>query len=139
MDHAKKMGHIHAEFHISNIDLNPETLFFLLLSYPSIKIHSAELRYEDDSLVPRLQTFLAAQQGKTVDELLQEISEQIDKDIAKEENKFNKNALKALKKFVNDPDEIKITVSPTEPVPLGKLQGVNPVKVPEVLNIKIKT
>ena len=86
-----------------------------------------------------MQTFLAAQQGKTVDELLKEITEQIDQDIAKEENKFNKNALKALKKFVNDPDEIKITVSPKEPVPLGKLQGIEPVKVPEVLNMKIKT
>ena len=86
-----------------------------------------------------MQTFLAAQQGKTVDELLKEITEQIDKDIAKEENKFNKNALKSLKKFVNDPDKIKITVSPKEPVPLKKLQGVDPVKVPEVLNIKIKT
>ncbi|MBD3307203.1 hypothetical protein GF339_12300 [candidate division KSB3 bacterium] len=45
---ADAIGHVHAACHIGNIDLNVENPFFLLLSYPKMLIHSAELRYEDD-------------------------------------------------------------------------------------------
>ncbi len=136
---AERVGHINAAFHLSNIDLNPQMLFMLLLTYPNIRFHSAELSYEDDSFLPRLQKFRAEQEGKTVEDVVKEMTDELDKEIAKEENKFNKDALKALKKFVKDPDEIKITVSPKEPIPLGQLQGMDPVKAPEMLNVKIKS
>ncbi len=136
---ADDVGHIHAEFHSSNIDLNPDTIAFLLFSFPAILIHKAELRYEDDSLIPRLQKAVAEQQEKTVDELVAELTEEIDKEIDKTDNRFTQDALKAIRKFVKDPDEIRIIVSPQEPVSLGRIQQTDREKLPELLNIRIKT
>lgn len=136
---ADDVGHINAECHISNIDLDPENMAFLLFSFPGILIHNAELRYEDDSLIPRLQKAAADQQGKTVDEVIEELTEEIDKEIDKADNKFTEDALKAVKKFVKDPDKIRIIISPKDPVSLGRIQETDPQKLPELLNIKIKT
>ena len=125
---ADDAGHIQAKFQLSNIDLNPDTLFFLLMTYPNIRINSAEFSYDDDSLLPRLQKFMAEKEGKSVDAVIEEMTDSLDREIEKEENKFNKKAIKALKKFVKKPDEIKITISPKEPVSFEKLQSVPPDK-----------
>ncbi|MCP4405029.1 MAG: hypothetical protein GY801_47975 [bacterium] len=136
---ADDAGHIQAKFRLSNIDLNPDTLFFLLLTYPKIRINSAEFSYDDDSLLPRLQKYMAQEEGKSVDEIVKEMTESLDREIEKEENAFNKKALKALKKFVKKPNEIKFIIAPKEPVSLEKLQGLPPTKVPDTLNMKIKS
>ena len=136
---ADDAGHFQAKFQLSHIDLNPDTLFFLLLTYPKIRINSAEFSYDDDSLLPRLQKYRAEEEGKSVDEIVKEMTDRLDREIEKEDNAFNKKALKALKKFVKNPDEIKIIIAPKEPVSLETLQDLPPTKVPEVLNMKIKS
>ncbi len=136
---ADDVGEVAAEIHISNVDLYAQDLFSLLFALPKILLHRAELRYEDDSFVRRLQKLTAEQQGKTVDELVEEMTQTLDQEIENEENKFTKAALKAIKEFVKDPDEIKIVISPKEPVSAGKIQKTKPKALPELLNIKIKT
>lgn len=136
---ADDAGHFQAKFHLSDIDLNPDTIVFLFMTYPKIRINNAEFSYDDDSLLPRLQKFMAEEEGKSVDEVIEEMTAGLDREIEKEEDAFNKKALKALKKFVKKPNEIKITISPKEPVSLEKLMSVPPAKVPETLNMKIKS
>jgi preprotein translocase subunit YajC len=136
---AEDVGHVSAEVRLSNIDLSSVDVFSFLLSFPQILLHNAELRYEDDSLVSRMQKLAAEEQGKSVDELVKEMTDAIDKEIENEENKFTKDALKAVKKFIKDPDEIKIVISPKEPVSAGIIQKTDPKALPELLNIEIKT
>ncbi|MBD3307204.1 hypothetical protein GF339_12305 [candidate division KSB3 bacterium] len=81
----------------------------------------------------------AEQEGKTVDEVIDDMTKEIDDMIAREANAFTRDALEALKRFVRDPDEIRIVVDPDAPVPLGRLQGVDPLRLPEILNIQVKT
>ena len=136
---AQEVGHLTAELHLSNIDLNPNNFAFLLLTFPTILLNRAEIGYQDDSLMPRLQKAAADQEGKTVAELVDSITKDLDEKIAKEDNKFSKDALKALKKFVQHPEKITVTIAPKEPVAIGRFQRLDPIKLPEMLNMKIES
>jgi hypothetical protein len=136
---AKDVGRLTAELHLSNIDLNPNNFTFLLLTFPTILLNRAEIEYQDDSLMPRLQKAVADQEGKTVEELVGSITKDLDAKIAKEDNKFSKDALNALKKFVQHPEKITVTIAPKEPVALGRFQHLAPIKLPEILNMKIES
>ncbi len=135
-----KMGTIDLKFHISNIDLGSDNILSIFLFFPKILIHSAELSYRDDSLVPRLLKRGAKKEDKEVDSIISEITKDIDKEILRANNEFAKEAMEALKKFIKNPDKIVITVSPERPVPVGSIQKTeDSEELLKLLNVKIRT
>ena len=136
---ADDMGHVEMSFQVGNIDLDPNNIFFLLFAYPNILIHRAELRYDDDSLIPRLIRLAAEQQDTTEAEVVAELLAEIDAEIERAESAFSKDALKAVRRFIAKPNKIKIVINPKEPVAVGELEKLDPREVPEALNIKVRT
>lgn len=136
---ADKMGTIDLKFHISNINLSSENIISVLMFFPKILIHSAELSYRDDSLVSRLLEMEAKKEGKEVDSIISEITKDIDKEISRAKGELAKEVMEALKKFIKNPDKIAITVSPEEPVPVGSIQRTeDSEELLKLLNVKIR-
>ncbi len=131
------MGNIDLKFHLSNIDLNPDMIAGLLFSFPQILIHDAAISYNDNSLVQRLIKEAAKENGKEYDSFISDIVKEIDNEIFKEEDKFTKKGLEAIKKFVKDPNKISVSISPEKPIPIGRLQRIDePKEIIKLLNAK---
>lgn len=61
-------------------------------------------------------------------------------EIANEKDKFLKNALKAVKKFIEKPEKFSISVSPLKPTLVGRIfRAHDPNDLIEMLDIQIKT
>ncbi|MEC4675437.1 MAG: hypothetical protein VST72_00755, partial [Nitrospirota bacterium] len=137
---ADKAGEFELELHLGNIDLSPDNYMAVLFAFPQIAIENAKFRYKDDSLVSRIQQKAARESGEDVESFKNKLSSKIDKQIAKTYDDFSIKSLNALKEFIRDPNEISISVSPDEPLPLGDLQKVNdPDEIIRMLNLKIST
>lgn len=137
---ADKAGKFELELHLGNIDLSPDNYMAILFTFPQIAIQNARLTYKDDSLVSRIQKKAASESGEDVESFKNKLSSKIDKEIAKTYNDSSIESLNALKEFIRDPNEISISISPDEPLPLGELQKVNdPDEIIRMLNLKIST
>lgn len=135
---AKKMGNINLDFHMSNIDLNPDNILSVLFRFPQILIHNAELIYKDDSLVARLQQKAAKENSEDLGNYISRITREIDNKTLQEQDKFARQSMEAVKKFIKKPNNISISISPDKPVPIGRIQKVNdPKEIIKLLNVKI--
>jgi hypothetical protein len=134
---AEDMGAVSMNCRLGNLNLNPGNPFVLFLTLPSVVIYSAELRYDDDSLVSRLLKAAARERGGNVEDVISEITEKLDSEMAVEESAFAREAMKAVKDFFRSPDNITVTVSPGEPVPLGRLRQMEPREIAEALNMRV--
>ncbi len=150
---ADEVGYANLKFHISNIEIptDSENIFSFIFGLPEIKIHNARFLYEDDSLLPRIFKVAAAEEGIEVDEFIKKLTYEIDEEIDQSDTEFTKTALEELKKFVNDPKKISITLKPKNPTsikrilkfltaaPPGREKVEDPKKLIEFLNITVKS
>ncbi len=112
----------------------------LLFTFPQVLIHSAELSYEDDSLMKRVLNLVAEEDGKDVDTIIKEIITEIDSEIEKEEDAFSRKTMEAFKEFIKNPERISISIAPEEPLPVRHLQGVKDRKEAfKLLNVKVSS
>ena len=134
---AENVGHLTFSLHLGNLDLNPQNLLFLLMTYPNITIQRAELRYDDDSLISRIPHLQAAKEGKSDEAIVNEWTAQLDKELAQATNEFSKDALNAVKTFVKRPKRLKIVVAPNPPISLKALERIDPRNAPQTLNMNV--
>jgi hypothetical protein len=136
---AEKMGAITLSCRLGNFELPGQGDFLsLLFMFPTILVHSAELRYEDDSLVPRLEKSFAEGQGMDVESYVAEITGGLEEEMEREKDELTREAMKAVRDFIKKPDTITVTISPEKPVPLGRLQRMEPGELTELLNLRIR-
>ncbi len=137
---ADNVGEIDVSFQLGNIDFNPEKnipVFFLL---PKIILHNVTIAYRDESLVEVLQALAANDQNKSVAVIKAESMNKIEHLIRRTEDDFTKNALKEIKNFINNPESLTISATPTTPLALGKLFRVRePKDLINLLHVKIKS
>ena len=136
---ANDMGSIEISFQIGNFDMaaasNPLAFLF---SLPQMEIYGASVTYQDASLVNRVIAQAAREQKSDVATLKGRFNQEIDREIARETDDFTRQALLAIKGFMNDPKRIAITASPELPVSFDQLQKArDPKEVIRMLNVTI--
>jgi hypothetical protein len=135
---ADGMADVEANAHFGNVDLEPEKLVALLVTYPYILVHSAEISYQDHSLAERVMTLTAKHYDVKVDEFREGVIKEIEQQMTKTKNNFTKGALKEVQGFIEKPRRLSISVSPSEALPIGRIMGVaDPDQVIEMLNVKV--
>lgn len=137
---AKDVGAIEISFQIGNFDMsaanNPLAFLF---SLPGMEIRNAKVTYQDDSLVNRVIAQAAREQHTDPASLKERFNQEIDREIERESDAFTRQALTAIKGFVNDPKWITISAEPEHPVSLNQLQTArDPKEVIRMLNVTIK-
>lgn len=137
---ADNAGEIDISFHLSNIDINPNQMIGILFTYPQIVLHNAKIVYNDDSFAERIIELSAKQQNMEVKDFKEGVAMSIDQEIERAGDDFTKSTLKKVKKFINDPGDFSISVSPSKPCPLGSLMRAgDPNAIIGILNLKIET
>jgi len=137
---ADKVGEINISMHLGNINLDPKKIVGILFTYPQIMVYEAKINYEDASLVQRLMKLEAQKNNKNLKDFKKFLIQNLEKEIEKEKDKFTKKALVEIKKFIDDPEEFSISVSPSKPRPLGRIMRCNnPKEAIKLLNVKIKS
>ena len=130
---APKIGELSLNFLISNIDLDSDSLFLTSSSFLDILIHSAELKYHDNSLVEKFLKMKAKDEGKDIHKYVQEILDGMNKTIKESKDTFYKSFLQTFKDFVQNPGVIFIRIEPDEPLRLERLLDIQ--KLDEVVNL----
>lgn len=137
---ANDVGELSLNLKLGNIDFDPDEMLGLLFTYPQLLIHDAKIDYRDDSLIQRTLQYSARKNGIQVKELKEQLFEMLQAEIDNEKDKFTKNALKAVKKFIEKPEKFSISVSPSKPTPVGRIfSAKDPNDLIEMLDIQIKT
>ncbi len=121
---AAKLGDITLTGRIANINLSPASLPVLLFTFPNILLSQAELTYCDHSFVNRLLELAARKRGQTYDAFMKELNAKLENEIAGHSDPSLKQGIRSLKQFLNDPDTVRISISPDEPVSIGRLQDI---------------
>jgi len=159
-------GEINVSFYLGNINLNQKEIFVIPLMfmfglgtgggggsiatqsendpkgmYPHIILYEAKATYEDASLAERIIKYIAKDyKNINAEGLKMSFIQAIENEIKKEKDDFTKKALVAIKKFIDDPKELSISVSPSKPCPLGRIMRVDDLKdIIKLLNIRIKS
>lgn len=135
---ADNAGEINIGFHLSNIDFNPKQAFGILFTYPQILLHEAKIAYKDESLAERFFKFRAKQYNMDVKAFKKTLIQSVMQEIEEAKDDFTKKALIEIRKFIDDPEEFSVSVSPSSPCPLGSVMRVNtPSDIIKRLNIRI--
>ena len=137
---AEEAGNILISFRLGNISIDQEAIQTLFFTFPSLLLHEAKITYEDDSLIQRVIALEAQKAQITPEEFKKSLLDELDKDIENEKDDYTKKALGEIKSFFENPKEITLTASPSEPLPLGALMNTeDPKELIKLLNIKIKS
>lgn len=138
----KNLGNLTLNFHLNDIDLEFKNKgpMALLMVLPNIKVNSAKVAYNDDSFATRLFQTASKNMGKSVDEVKKEAKSVLDNEFTtKSDNEFKKSAINALKRFIDNPKKIAITIKPDKPVPISEIEKVEgPDALIKLLNLKIE-
>ncbi|MDY6972890.1 MAG: hypothetical protein SV775_11230 [Thermodesulfobacteriota bacterium] len=135
---ANEAGEINVSFRLGNISLEPEEIAGLLFTFQQVILHEVRICYDDDSLTERLMRLAAKEKQVSLEDFKKSLIEDVEKEIAKENDEFTQKALSEIKKFLADPDEFSISASPSKPHSLGRIMRTNdPKEVIKLLNIQI--
>lgn len=135
---ASDAGKIGLSFKLGNINLDSKNVFGLLMGYPQVMLYKAEIYYDDDSLMERVFKLQAKQMGMSLKDYKSMLINEIDNGLKTAKNQLHKKVLTAIKKFINKPDKLVITVSPSKPQPIGRIERTSIEEVVKLLNIQVE-
>ncbi|MBG6154476.1 hypothetical protein IWQ52_000897 [Labrenzia sp. EL_159] len=107
----------------------------------SAQIADASLLYSDAGLVSEKLSRISAEQNLPKDLLHDVVVAQAAQATAPIQNEaFTKMVSDAVSTYLNDPKELKVTLSPANPIPLAQILGsmAAPQTLPDLLNVKIE-
>lgn len=137
---ADNVGEMDVSFRLGNIDLNPQKNMYLFSVLPKIILHNVKVAYRDESLIEVLQALAAKDQNKSIEAIKTEAINDINQIIKREKDDFTKTALNEIKNFINNPESLTISLTPTKPLALGKLMHVSePKDLIRLLNVEVKS
>jgi hypothetical protein len=102
-----------------------------------LKIKKLSIMFDDDSYTDRILKRFADKDSKTVNEYRIEIVEQLKNYLVINKVALEDSDIKALKKFLNNPNKLIVKISPPEPVSVDNLKFYKRKDVPKILNLKI--
>ncbi|MBM4284233.1 MAG: hypothetical protein FJ128_03135 [Deltaproteobacteria bacterium] len=146
---AIRLGNVDAaKFSPENVKKTKDDVFALLALVSELSVIHLELRYQDRSLVKNIINFIAEQQGQSADDFVQELLKQVDQGkeltgmlgaLPPEVEKSLHNGVDAVKKFLQKPTGLKLSIAPAKPVVIASLIGAagNPGKILQQLNVSL--
>jgi hypothetical protein len=121
---APNIAMLSFSLHISNIDLDSDSLFLTPDYFLNVLFHEAELRIYDYSLVNKFLKMKAGKEKKDPHTYLQEILVSIDWASEDGENAFAASIYQSLKDFLQNPDIFIIRAEPDAPVRVERLLDI---------------
>lgn len=137
---ARQIGVLSLESHISNFDLDPKSILSIGSSFPNILIHSAEISFQNESLVERFIRAKAEEENKKTEKIIQDILAVFEKQISGTEETFSRDALRSLKEFIKNRHRLGFEFSPEKPVSLDRILEIKKLSdAVRLLKVKVKT
>ena len=139
---AEGMGTLQFELTLTNIDLpnlieqgRQPSITALLLALPAIGIAPGQFTYHDDSFVRRLSRIGISQSGQKRSDQWHRILTQIR---AEEKDEQIRQNISVLRKFIDHPDAITVTMRPASAVPLFRLLWIKrPIDLAGLFNVQL--
>ena len=136
---ADDAGELIISFSLGNIDINEKDISALPFMAPEFLFKNANIKYVDDSLTNRIIKVSAEEKQTEIIEFKDAIIQNIEKEIASEQDEFTKKALGEIANFFKKPHALSISASPEKPQPIGRIMRVDdPKEVIKLLNVEIK-
>jgi general secretion pathway protein G len=135
-------GELNIAFKLGNINLEPEAIAELPDTYPHALFHEATIMYADDTLLERLLNSIAGKFHIDIKTLKRNLTQGYEQIINSEKDDSTKKSLNEIIKFIQDPHELYISVSPSNPLPISlikRMGGSSPADAIKLLNIQIKS
>jgi len=137
---ADEAGEISVSFRLGNINPGINEIAALFFTFPQIIFHEAKIKYEDNSLTERLMTLESQKKQTNLKDFKQSLIQKVEKEIEKEKDDLVKKALIQIKNFLENPEKLSISASPSKPYSLGDILRVDdPRNLIGLLNIQIKS
>ena len=133
---AATLAQVNALGDINKEDLNLGSLFF---SFSLVSIGPSQLEYEDHSLFKKWIKQEAKKSGRQPEELVAQWHKQLDETANPDDHVIVKEARKAVKAFLADPDRITAQIDPEKPVALMRFILESWDRLMENLQLKIET
>ena len=140
---AGGIGKAEMSLRLKNIDSDaisalPQNIILLLITLSGISIESAEIKYQDETLMDKVMTVAARQKSQKVDDYYQSLVRLLEQESKNENNPEVKEAIKGIQNFFKKKDKISIKLVPDRPVSFGKLYWIRePKHLIDLLGIKI--
>ena len=135
---AKDVCRIDLTLHLGNLKFDPNQALGLLFSYPGITVQAGEITYRDGSLVQRIMDAEAKEAHQDIREYKTTLIQGIEEGIADKDDASVKKILADIEKFINNPKEITLSVSPSKPQSLGSIMQGNDLKeIIQLLNLRV--
>ncbi len=133
-------GEINLSYSLGDIGSDQIAMLMFAPHKSTVTLKDAKIIYKDHSLADSLIKLAAEKEGKNIKDFKESMLKDIDKELDTKNDEFAKAAYKEIKKFINDPKEISISISPSNPETLGNIIRTRKAeKLIKMLNIKIKS
>lgn len=126
-------------------DVHLDNPMMLMMGMQKLKLKSGKITFRNDSLIERNLAAVAKEQGKDVDDLVDEGVAALKQQIAvaeQRDDKFSAEALEEVMDFLRDPDEISITANPENPVTIDTMMRLgmqqDPGHLIKQLNLRVE-
>ena len=134
---APDVGTVTMRLHVSGIDPdaleggNPEA------ELERIRLHSMSMAYDDDSLMGRLVTWAAADQGMEAEDALELATSALEMQIDTIRDTQARKSLRAMRRFLQRGGELEVSVEPTKPVSMDRLATMDPARMMKTLKLRV--
>ncbi len=140
---ADGVGKAELSLRLKNIDPDtigslPHNIVLLLITLSGISIESAEIKYQDETLMDKVITVAARQKSQQADDYYQSLVQRLELAFENETDPDVKKAIKGIQDFMKKKDKVSIMLAPKRPVPFGKLYWIRDLKrLVDLLGIKV--
>jgi hypothetical protein len=124
---SEDAGMVDLSLRLGNISLQPRQLALLVFTLSRVTVSDIRLIYQDTSLVDRLMKTGAKENRIPVDEYKERVIQSLEKEIDKGDD-MTGNAWKAINNFLESPDAISITATPSHPRSIGQIMQMKDLK-----------
>ena len=131
-------GRLSFSMDLGNIDLAQSTIENPMMLLPVLQLNSLRLQFEDDSLIERLIESKAKRDSTSAEAVRDGWLMQVDGALASSNDELSLEVLGSIRSFIEDPDEIALSISPKNPVPIINLANMQPAQIIAALNIHIE-
>ena len=135
------LGELSVDFHLGNLSIQQLGIIKLLFSYPEILLYELQIELDFVPLVERYIESGAEELNISEAEFKSKAIEAIEQDIKNARNKDNLlyiSSLVLMKNYIDEPDELSISVSPTSSYQqLGQIQNLSLEEL-DYLNLRIE-
>ena len=106
-----------------------------------LTFHEAEIAFTDDSLTGKILNYVAERQGMSADAVANQAKAIMPFALAQLNNpELTKMVTEAVSNFLDDPQSLRITATPTEPVPFALIMAgamSAPENLPQTLGVTV--